>query len=134
MHKVVWSMRYQGLFARGSSPLVAPGTYTAQAYRTEGDSTVAVGNKIELELESIISPTLPIPDRNQVIKQLKQMGGVANQAQLLNRKLSDRLDDVNRLISRVRNHPKGTAKLLSQAQALRQKLESYDRSLTVMNS
>ena len=122
-------MRYQGLFARGSSPLVAPGTYTAQAYRTEGDSTVAIGNNVELELESIISPTLPTPDRNQVIKQLKEMGDVANQAQLLNRKLADRLEDVNRLISLIKNHPKGTAKLLSQAQSLRKKLESYDRTL-----
>ena len=129
IHKIVWNMRYQGLFARGSSPLVAPGTYTAQAYRTEGDSTVAIGNNVELELESIISPTLPTPDRNQVIKQLKEMGDVANQAQLLNRKLADRLEDVNRLISLIKNHPKGTAKLLSQAQSLRKKLESYDRTL-----
>lgn len=129
LHKVVWNMRYQGLFARGSSPLVAPGTYTAQAFRTEGDSTVSTGNKVQLELESIISPTLPVPDRKQVIKQLQQMGDVANQAQLLNRKLSDRLEDVGRLIDRVKTHPKGNAKLLSDAQALRKTLESYDRML-----
>jgi len=129
MHQVVWSMRYQGLFSRGSSPLVAPGTYTAQAYRSEGDSTEAIGNRIEFELESIISPTLPIPDRNDIIKQLKQMGIVANKAQLLNRQLSDRLDEVNALIERIKGHPKGTAKLLNQAQNLRQQLESFDRML-----
>ena len=129
MHKIVWSMRYQGLFSRGSSPMVAPGTYSAQAFRSEGDKTVAIGNRIDLELESIISPTLPMKNRKDVIKQLKQMGLVANEAQLLNRRLADRLSDVERLIDRIKGHPRGTAKLLSQAQKLRQQLESFDRLL-----
>ena len=129
LHKVVWSMRYQGLFSRGSSPIVAPGTYSAQAYRSEGGSTVAVGNRIEFELESIISPTLAIRDRNEVIKQLKQMGVVANRAQLLNRLLSERLDVLSSLISRIKDHPRGTAKLLDQAQKLRLELEAFDRML-----
>ncbi|MEE2937276.1 MAG: glycosyl hydrolase [Planctomycetota bacterium] len=129
LHKVVWSMRYQGLFSRGSSPIVAPGTYSAQAYRSEGGSTVAVGNRIEFELESIISPTLAIRDRDEVIKQLKQMGVVANRAQLLNRLLSERLDVLSSLISRIKDHPRGTAKLLDQAQKLRLELEAFDRML-----
>ena len=129
MHKIVWSMRYQGLFSRGSSPMVAPGTYSAQAFRSEGDEAVAIGNRIDLELESIISPTLPMKNRKDVIKQLKQMGLVANEAQLLNRRLADRLSDVERLIDRIKDHPRGTAKLLSQAQKLRQQLESFDRLL-----
>ena len=129
LHKVVWGMRYQGLFSRGSSPIVAPGTYSAQAYRSEGDSTVAIGNKVEFELESIVSPTLPIGDRNDVIKQLKQMGGVANRAQLMNRRLSDRLSDVSSLISRIKDHPRGTAKLLDQAQKLQSELETFNRML-----
>ena len=103
MHKIVWSMRYQGLFSRGSSPMVAPGTYSAQAFRSEGDETVAIGNRIDLELESIISPTLPMKNRKDVIKQLKQMGLVANEAQLLNRRLADWLSDVERLIDRSRS-------------------------------
>ena len=129
IHKVVWDMRYQGLFSRGSSPLVPPGKYSVQAYRSEGDTTLAIGNKIELVLESIISPTMPIPDRNEVIKQLKLMGQVANKSQLLSRQLSDRLSEVQSLVSRIKNHPRGTAKLLSQAQMLRQQLESFDRML-----
>ena len=100
-----------------------------QAFRSEGDETVAIGNRIDLELESIISPTLPMKNRKDVIKQLKQMGLVANEAQLLNRRLADRLSDVERLIDRIKDHPQGTAKLLSQAQKLRQQLESFDRLL-----
>ena len=129
MHKIVWNMRYEGIFARGSSPLVAPGTYSAQAYRTDGDKTLKFGNRIEIELESIISPTLPMQDRNKVIKQLKQMGLVANRSQLLSRQLSDRLDSVNELIRRIKDHPFGDAKVLSQAQALKLKMESMDRIL-----
>ena len=122
-------MRSKGLFSRGPSPLVAPGTYSAQAYCSEGDSTEAIGNKIEFELESIISPTLPIPDCNEVIKQVQQMGVVANEAQLLHQQLSNRVDEVNPVIDRIRAHPRGTTKSFSQAQRLRQQPESFDRML-----
>jgi hypothetical protein len=91
IHKVVWGMRYEGLFSRGGGPLVVPGKYTAQAFRSDGAEAAAIGNRVEFDLESIVTPTLPLPDRNQTLKQIERMGLVANRSQSLSRKLNDRL-------------------------------------------
>ena len=129
IHKVVWGMRYEGLLSRGGGPLVAPGEYTAQAFRSEGAKAAAIGNPVTFELESIVTPTLPLPDREKILKQVEQMGLVANRSQSLNRKLSEQLEEVTELIRRIKNNPKGTAKLLDQAQRLRQRMETFDRQM-----
>ncbi|MEM9366528.1 MAG: glycosyl hydrolase [Planctomycetota bacterium] len=129
LHKTVWSMRYQGLFSRGGGPLVAPGNYTAQAFRSEGNKTAAIGNEVAFKLENIVTPTLPMPDRDDILKQIERMGLVANRSQSLKRKLDERLEEVSDLIRRIKNNPKGTVKLLSQAQNLRQRLEAFDRQM-----
>lgn len=129
IHKAVWGMRYEGLLSRGGGPLVAPGKYSAQAFRSEGSDATAVGNPIKFELESIVKPTIPLPNRKQVLKRVEEMGLVANRSQSLNRKLGDRMEDLSDLISRIKNNPKGTAELLDRAQRLRQQMESFDRQL-----
>ncbi len=129
MHQVVWDMRYEGLLARGGGPLVGPGKYTAQAVRTEGAEANAIGNQVTFELENIVTPTLPVADRNATLKQIEQMGLLANRSQSLSRELREKLKEVTELISRIRNHPKGTAALLNQAQDLRLSMEALDREL-----
>lgn len=127
IHKVVWGMRYEGLSARGGGPLVAPGNYTAQAFRSEGDEATPIGHRVEFQLESIVTPSLPLPDRNQTLKQIERMGLVVNRAQSLGRRINDRLEEIIRLTAQIRNHPKGSAKLIQQAQHLRLQLEAFDR-------
>ena len=129
IHKVVWGMRYEGLLSRGGGPLVAPGKYTAQAFRSAAAEAAAIGNSVTLELESIVTPTLPLADREEVLKQVEQMGLVANRSQSLHRKLDDKQKAVTELITRIKNHPKGTAELLDQAQRLRQRMETFDRQM-----
>ena len=129
MHKVVWGMRYEGLLARGGGPLVAPGTYTAQAFLSQGGESKAIGEPVEFELESIVTPSLPLPDRSKTLKRIEEMGLVANRSQSLSRKLREQLEDVTGLIRRVKNNPKGTAELLDQAQNLRHRMEEFNRQL-----
>jgi hypothetical protein len=129
IHKVVWEMQYEGLFSRGGGPLVAPGKYTAQAFRSLGAEATAIGNQVSFDLESVVTPTLPLPNRKKTLKQIEQMGLVANRSQSLNRKLDDRLEEVTELISRIKNNPKGTAELLDQAQRLRHRMDVFDRQL-----
>lgn len=129
LHKAVWGMRYEGIVARGGGPLVAPGSYTAQAFRIVGGQATKVGNQVEFELENIVTPTLPLPDRDELLTQIKQMGLVVNRTQAINRQLDDRLEEVTQLISRIKDHPNGTAELLDQAQRLRQSMEGFERQL-----
>ena len=57
------------------------------------------------------------------------MGLIANRSQSLSRQLDDRLEEVTKLISRIKNNPKGTAELLERAQRLRLSMETFDRQL-----
>ena len=129
IHKIVWGMRYEGLLSRGGGPLVAPGKYSAQAYRTDGAEASAIGNQVTFQLESIVEPSLPLPDRQKTLKRVEQIGLVANRVQSLNRRLDDRLEEVKELISRIKNSPKGSAEILDHAHRLRQRMESFDRQL-----
>lgn len=130
LHKIVWNMRFQGLAGRGGGPLVAPGKYTAQAFRDEGGQAVAIGNATEIELESIVEPTLQLPDRKKLLKSIESMGLFVNRAQSLGQDLSEALEDLESLIPRIKSHPNGTSELLAQAQKLKQKLEEFDRDLS----
>ena len=129
LHKIVWNMRYEGLVGRGSGPMVAPGTYTAQAFRVTAGESKAIGNETTFELESIVEPTLPLPDRNNLFAQLKSMGTVANRAQLLDRELDETLEELTDIIRTLKDHPNGTVKLLVEAQQLEQRLQNFSRDL-----
>lgn len=129
IHKAVWAMRYEGLLSRSGGPLVAPGKYTAQAFRSDGSESEAIGNEVEFELESIIKPTIPMPDRKKTLEKVAQMGWVANRAQSLSSRLNDHLEKVTSLIPRIKNNPKGTAELLNQAQQLKREMENIQRQL-----
>ena len=67
-----------------------------------------MGNPITFELESIVQPTLPLPKREPILKQIEKMSLLANRSQSLNRELDDQLEEVTELIRRIKNHPKGT--------------------------
>lgn len=129
IHKVVWGMQYEGLFARNGGPLVAPGKYTAQAFRSNGSEVTAIGDPVSIELENIVTPSIPLPDRDKILKQVEQMGLLANRSQSLTRKLEDRLEDVREFIVRIKDSPKGSAVLLDQGQRLRQRMEAMERQL-----
>ena len=129
IHQVVWDMRHEGLLSRGRGPLVAPGTYSAQAYRSIGPEATALGNEVEFELESIVNPSLPLPDRKEILSRIEQIGLVANRAQSLNRKLGERLEEVTRLVSRLKNSPRAAAELVDQAQRLLGRMEAVDRQM-----
>ncbi|MEL7335978.1 MAG: sialidase family protein, partial [Planctomycetota bacterium] len=129
IHKAVWDMQYEGIFAMSRGPLVAPGKYTAQAFHSHAGEATPIGEKVAFQLESIIEPTLPMPKREKTLRLVQEMGLLANQAQTLDLKLTERMEEVAKLISAIKNHPQGTAKLLQQAQKLRLEMESADRRL-----
>ena len=94
-----------------------------------GAKATAIGNAVQFELESIVTPTHPLPDRKETLKQIEKMGLVANRSQSLSRKLDDQLEKMTSLIARIKSHPRGTAELLDQAVRLRHRMEAFDRQL-----
>lgn len=130
IHKVTWNFRYEGLGPnmRGG-PMVAPGTYAAQAYRYEGGEAKKLGDAVEFKVESIIEPTLPMQDRAEVIAMIKEMGLFANRNYAATQRLSERTEQITDLITTIKQHPKGTPELLSQAQKLHHRMRYYNRKL-----
>jgi hypothetical protein len=131
LHKVTWNFRYEGLTPNSvrAGPMVAPGIYTAQAYRFEAGEATRLGEAVEFKVESIVEPTLPPQDRVKTIALVKEMGLFANRTYTATQKLNERLDDIRRLIDRIKQHPRGTAELLRQALKIQQQMEVYDRML-----
>ena len=131
IHKISWNFRYEGLTPNGvrSGPMVAPGTYTAQAYRFEGGEATKLGQATDIEVESIVDPTLPMQDRARTIALVKEMGLFANRTYSATQKLNEQLESITSLIDQIKQHPKGTPELLSQALKLKHRMEVYDRML-----
>lgn len=131
IHKVTWNFRYEGLTPNSvqAGPMVAPGTYVAQAYRFEGGQSVKSGKAVEFEVVSIVEPTLPLQDRAKTIELVRQMGIFANRAFSVTEQLNERNEQIDKLISTIKQHPGGTPELLNQALGLKQRMEKFRRIL-----
>lgn len=131
IHKVTWNFRYEGLtpFSVRSGPMVAPGTYKAQAYHFADGKAEKRGDEVEFKVESIIEPTLPMADREKVIAMVKEMGQYANRIYSASSKLEEQLEEVNELLATLKQHPKGTPELLATAQDLKKRMTILSRKL-----
>lgn len=130
IHKTVWKMRYEGLAANmRSGPMVAAGTYTATAFKSIEGETESLGEPTTFVVESIVKPTLELPDRSETIAYIKEMGLYANRTNAISTTLSERLAQINDLSNTIKNHPKGTSKLLADSRDLKLRMEDYQRKL-----
>ena len=131
IHKVTWNFRYEGLtpFNVRTGPMVAPGEYTAQAYRYQDGGATKLGQAVTFKVESIVSPTLPLQDRAKTIAFVKEIGLFTNRAYTATQKLREQTEELTVLISRLRQHPNATPELLGRAIELKQQMENYARLL-----
>lgn len=130
IHKTVWSMGHAGLapnMRRG--PLVAPGTYTAHAFKSIDGKSESLGEPVAFDIESIITPTLELPDRAATIAYIKEMGLFANKTNAVTTTLSKGLQQIDELSSVIKSHPQGTAELLADASSLQTKMKEFQRQL-----
>jgi hypothetical protein len=87
LHRVAWALRYAPFVVRtdsestsgrrrrrASGPLVAPGTYSVQAFARSGDETKPLGEAQQFEVKNISSPTLDPQDREKVLAFQMQLG------------------------------------------------------------
>ena len=131
IHKVTWSFRYEGLtpFSVRTGPMVAPGEYSAQAFHYADGKATVMGEPVKFAVESIVTPTLPLPDRAETIALVREIGLFTNRAYTASQKLSERDEELTVLIARLRQHPNATPELLGQAVKLKQKLDGFSRIL-----
>ncbi|QEG24377.1 VPS10 domain-containing protein [Mariniblastus fucicola] len=124
IHRTSWNLRYQG-FSRRGGPMVAPGTYSAEAFRVADGEEESLGDAVEFEVESIVDPTLEMQDRGELIAFLQEAGLMSNKVSAASSVLSERDDQIGSLISTIRNHPKGTPDLVKKATEFKERLADY---------
>lgn len=131
IHKITWNFRYEGLtpFGVRNGPMVAPGTYKAQAFHYADGEASKLGDVIDFKVESIAKPTLPTQDRAKVIALVKEMGQYVNRTYSVTQKLSEREEEITELIGTLKQHPKATPGLLAEAQKLKQRMSVFSRKL-----
>ncbi|MEO1524492.1 MAG: glycosyl hydrolase [Planctomycetota bacterium] len=130
IHEIAWDLRFEGLGPnlRGG-PMVAPGTYKAQAYLFADGEASQLGEAVEFKVESIVQPTLPMQDRKKLIATIKEMGTFANRTNAATQRLQERSEQIGDLINTIKNHPSGTPELLSEAMKLEDRLDVFGRKL-----
>ena len=128
IHRTTWNLRYQGM-TRFGGPMVAPGTYSAEAFKIVDGKEESLGDAIEFEVESIMKPTLEPQDRKEVFAFLEEAGLMANKVSAASSVLGEREEQLTSLISTIRNHPKGTAELVAKANKLQKRLADYKLKL-----
>ena len=124
IHRTTWNLRYQGL-TRFGGPMVAPGTYSAEAFKVADGKEESLGNATEFEVESIMKPTLKMQNRKKVIAFLKEAGLMANKVSAASSVLSERDEQLGELIRTINSHPNGTAELVAKANDLQKRLSDY---------
>ena len=131
IHTVTWNLRYEGLGpSLGGGPMVAPGEYTARAYRFEDGQAKEIGEPVAFQVESIVDPTLPMQDRTEVIAFIKEMAEFANRNYAVTQRFSKTREQIQELIGTLKSHPKATPDLLADAQQLNLRMGSLSRRLS----
>jgi photosystem II stability/assembly factor-like uncharacterized protein len=125
LHRVVWNMTEVLPIASSPSTLVAPGTYTAQLIRMEGDEVKTIGGQIDVELVAIFQPTLPTVDREEAQQFVEETAKLLARWRHVSRaseRLASELDGRKKLVASAADAP---ADLLKQIVAL----EELERTL-----
>ena len=129
IHRSTWSLRHQAIGVGRRGPMVAPGTYTAQAFKVVGAEEISMCDPVEFEVESIIDPTLDPKDRVETLAFVEEVGRVANRTMAVSSVLNDRIEQIDELLAAVKRHPKGTAELVAEANAFQKRLAEYQRKM-----
>ena len=129
IHRTTWNLRYQGI-TRFGGPMVAPGTYSAEAFKVADGKEESLGEAIEFELESIMKPSLKMQDREKLIAFVKEASLMSNKISAASTVLGERDDQLGELIQTISSHPNGTAELVAKANGLKKRLSDYKIKLS----
>ncbi len=139
LHRVAWNLRYPRLTAatsrsersgRAGGPLVTPGTYTVSAVLRTDDEVKSVGEAQSFEVVPIGNPSLPIQDRQEVLKFQRQVGQLQRTAVGAAGKAREALERLTQIKRVVRQTPAADIALLDAARKLELQLTDALEALT----
>jgi photosystem II stability/assembly factor-like uncharacterized protein len=130
MHRVTWNLRYSALSGGRFGPLAAPGTYQVQPFEMVEGKVAALAEPVEFEVKSIVDPTLPLQDREEVLAFQKEVVEKLNRVSAVGSILNERAGQLDEIQNLLQRSAKGTPELLAKARELELKLKGFEEKIS----
>jgi len=133
-HRVDWNLRYSSLSSSdGSGPFVVPGKYTIAAEKRIKDEVTPLGQPQTVEVVPMITPSLPVQDRDAVLQFYMTAGELQRAVRGAFGKTDEILDQLAEIKQALKQSDKGKPQLFEEARKMELKLKDI-RELLVGNT
>ncbi|MCP4611205.1 MAG: glycosyl hydrolase [Planctomycetes bacterium] len=133
-HRVTWNLRYSSQSsAGGSGPFVVPGKYTITAEKRVKDEVTSLGEPQTVIVVPMISPSLPVQDREEVLEFYKTAGELQRAIRGASGKTNEVLTQLVEIKQVLKQSDKGTPQLLDEARKMELELKDI-RELLIGNT
>ena len=133
-HRVAWNLRYSSMSsAGGSGPFVVPGKYTITAEKRIKDEVKPLGQSQTVKIVPMITPTLPIQDRDKVLQFYTKAGKLQRAIRGASGKTDEVLTQLVEIKQVLKQSDKGTLQLLEEARKMELELKDI-RELLIGNT
>lgn len=126
IHRVTWDLRYTQ-FGRG--PMVAPGEYSAQAFKMVAGEVSKLGEPRMFEVVSIVEPSIEGQDIAKTIEFQLNLAKFRDAIGATSSTLSTALQRMDEMKTAIKQSANGTAALMKVAETFELKLKAADKSL-----
>jgi hypothetical protein len=123
IHRVNWNLRH------AIGPMVAPGEYMAQAFKSVDGEVSELGNAQSIEVVSISEPTLEGQDIQETLEEQMEIAKFRDSIRAASSSLATAIERMGEIKNAIKNSPNGTGELMKRARELELSLKSADRSL-----
>ncbi len=129
IHRTTWNLRYSNFPNGRSGPLVAPGNYMVQAFKSVGGEDSKIGAEQTVELVSIVEPALEAQNHGETVEFLKDLAALQNVVEATNDSLTKALEQIEASKAAIEKSPMGTAELSKEARRLELAMKEISISL-----
>jgi len=129
-HRVSWNLRYASLSSTGGSgPFVVPGKYSVMAEKRIKDEVTPFGQLQTVEVVVMLTPSLPIQDRDAVLEFYQKAGELQRAIRGASGKTNETLTQLAEIKQVLKQSDKGTTQLFEEARKLELKLKDVSELL-----
>ncbi|MHC4699944.1 MAG: WD40/YVTN/BNR-like repeat-containing protein [Planctomycetota bacterium] len=130
LHRASWNLRYASASAPGGSgPFVTPGKYIVAAEKRIRDEVTPLGGPQTVEVVPMLRPSLPVQNRNAVLKFYVTTGELQRAVRGANSKVDEVLSQLGQIKQALEQSDKGSVELSEQARDLELKLRDIGETL-----
>jgi hypothetical protein len=135
LHRVAWNLRYPSFTADGGEgPLVPPGSYTVSAAKRVDGETTVLGEPQTFEVVALGEPSMPVPDRLEVLAFQQKVGELQKAARGAEGKTADALKQVSAMKQALKQSTNADTDLYDEGRSLELKLLDAQETLAGRDS